>query len=232
MVPAAGRGERLGAAVPKALQALAGRPLLVHAVRALQAAPSVGTVVVASPPARQQEVCALLGPRVCVIAGGATRQESVAKALAVLPPQVDGVLVHDAARPLTSPALIESVACAVLGGATAVVPGLPIPDTVKQVDPAGRVLRTVDRSGLRIVQTPQGFSRALLEAAHARGRGDLTDDAGLVEQLGEPVLVIPGEDAAFKVTHPADLVRAEAFLDRFALRADGCWHPREAGGRG
>ena len=150
----------------------------------------------------------------------------------MLPPEVDVVLVHDAARPLTPPSLIESVARAVLDGAKAVVPGLPIPDTVKRVDPSGRVLGTVDRSGLRAVQTPQGFSRALLETAHARGHGDLTDDAGLVEQLGQPVLVIPGEEAAFKVTHPADLVRAEAFLDRFSLGADGCWYPREAGGRG
>jgi 2-C-methyl-D-erythritol 4-phosphate cytidylyltransferase len=232
VVPAAGRGERLRAGVPKALQPLAGRPLLVHAVLALQAAPSVGMVVVAAPPAQEQQVCTLLGPGVCVVPGGVSRQESVANALAVLAPEVDAVLVHDAARPLTPPSLIESVARAVLDGAPAVVPGLPIPDTVKRVDPAGRVLNTLDRSGLRAVQTPQGFSRALLETAHARGRGDLTDDAGLVEQLGQPVLVIPGEDAAFKVTHPADLARAEAFLDRCSLGADGCWHPREVRDRG
>lgn len=232
VVPAAGRGERLGAAVPKAMHPLAGEPLLVHAVRALQAAPSVAAVVVAAPPSQQQEVCALLGPRVCVVPGGATRQESVARSLAVLASEVDAVLVHDAARPLTPPSLIESVASAVLGGERAVVPGLPIPDTVKQVDAAGRVVSTVDRAGLRAIQTPQGFERALLQRAHAGARSELTDDAGLVEQLGQSVLVVPGDDAAFKVTRPGDLARAEAFLDRFKLGPDGCWRPREAGGHG
>jgi 2-C-methyl-D-erythritol 4-phosphate cytidylyltransferase len=211
---------------------LAGEPMLVHAVRALQAARPVGRVVVAAPPAQQREVSGLLGPAVCVVPGGATRQESVARALAMLPAEVDAVLVHDAARPLAPPSLIESVAQAVLAGERAVVPGLPIADTVKRVDPAGRVLATVDRSALRAVQTPQGFERGLLETAHALARGGLTDDAGVVEQLGEPVLVIPGDDAAFKVTHPGDLARAEAFLERFVLGPDGCWHSREAGRRG
>ncbi len=218
LVPAAGRGERLGPGGPKALRLLRGEPLLVHAVRALAAAPSVGLIVVAAPPEAVQQVFDLLGPVVpfgvdlSVVAGGADRQESVANALANLPDEVDVVLVHDAARPLVPVALVESVIAAVRAGAGAVVPGLAVGDTVKQVDTGGMVRTTLDRSVLRSVQTPQGFARPVLEAAHLAASGSATDDAGLVEESGGSVLVVEGAAEAFKVTTPFDLDLAEALL--------------------
>ncbi len=212
LVPAAGLGLRLGPGAPKALRDLGGEPLLVHAVRSLRAAPSVGPVVVAAP---ADGVCAireLLAPYdVVVVAGGAERQDSVRAALAALPADVDLVLVHDAARCLTPVAVVEAVVAALRAGAEAVVPVLPVADTVKQV--AGdRVVGTVDRSCLRAVQTPQGFRRDVLERAHAAGLASLTDDAGLVEALGGTVTTVPGDDEAFKVTRPLDLLLAEAVL--------------------
>ena len=171
------------------------------------------TVVVAVPAGREADVADELGPfGVTVVTGGATRQESVLAALSCLAPEVDTVLVHDAARPLAPVELIEAVARAVADGAPAVVPGLPVTDTIKRVDAGRRVVETPAREQLRAIQTPQGFSRALLEQAHRSAAASVTDDAGLVELLGAPVLVVPGHPHAFKITHPEDLVRAEALL--------------------
>ena len=212
LVPAAGMGVRLGPGAPKAMRLLAGEPLLVHAVRGLRAAPSVGPVVVAAPPAEVRAVAELLSPYdVVVVAGGAERQDSVRAALAELPAQVDLVLVHDAARCLTPVAVVEAVVAALRAGADAVVPVLPVADTVKQVA-GNRVSSTLDRSSLRAVQTPQGFHREVLEKAHASGVVGVTDDAGLVEQLGGTVTTVPGAEEAFKVTLPLDLLLAEAVL--------------------
>ena len=230
LVPAAGLGVRLGPGGPKALRELAGEPLLLHAVRGLRAAPSVGLVVVAAPPAEVGAVAALLGEYdVIVVAGGAERQDSVRLALAALPQSADLVLVHDAARCLTPVWVIEAVVAALVAGADAVVPVLPVVDTVKQVD--GDVVRaTVDRVSLRAVQTPQGFRRDVLEKAHAAGAcastPALTDDAGLVEALGVEVTAVAGDDLAFKVTRPIDLLLAEALL---AVRAPV--EGRHGGGR-
>jgi 2-C-methyl-D-erythritol 4-phosphate cytidylyltransferase len=211
--------------------------MLVHAVRTLSRARSIDVVVVAAPPDDVTDVRSLLadhevGAEVQVVAGGAVRRQSVELALASLPDDVDVVLVHDAARPLVPVELVDAVAAAVREGADAVVPALPVADTVKQVDAGSHVSVTLDRSALRAVQTPQGFRRDLLEAAHAivTGAGGLgsgearagevvTDDAGLVELLGKPVLVIPGAEEAFKVTRPLDLVLAEALVAR--QRAEG-----------
>jgi 2-C-methyl-D-erythritol 4-phosphate cytidylyltransferase len=227
LVPAAGRGERLGPGAPKALRLLGGVPLLVHAVRALAGARGVDLVVVAAPADGVSEVAALLaehglveaGPGrapTVVVAGGESRQDSVARALASLPDDVDVVLVHDAARPLAPTALVARVVAAVQAGADAVVPGLPVADTVKRVDTGEQVLETVDRSTLRAVQTPQGFRRTTLAAAHAAAdpAAPATDDAGLVEAAGGTVVVVPGDEEAFKVTRPLDLVLAEAVLAR------------------
>jgi 2-C-methyl-D-erythritol 4-phosphate cytidylyltransferase len=210
VVPAAGRGERLGPGAPKALRTLAGRTLLAHAVERLRQARRVDLVAVAVPAGEQDRVAHDLS--VLAVAGGSDRQQSVAAALAALPADVDIVLVHDAARPLVPPALVDAVVEAVLSGAPAVVPGLPVTDTIKRVDAGGNVIETPPRDSLRAIQTPQGFRRDLLERAHRLAGSDLavTDDAGLVERLGEPVLVIPGHEDAFKVTRPADLGRAEA----------------------
>jgi 2-C-methyl-D-erythritol 4-phosphate cytidylyltransferase len=230
IVPAAGRGERLGPGRPKALRLLGGAPLLVHAVRALARARSVSLVVVAAPDPEVPAVERLLadyewGADVEVVAGAASRHGSVGRALAALPDDVDVVLVHDAARPLAPPELVEAVASTVRQRADACVPVVPLADTVKEIA-ADTVVRTLDRSQLRAVQTPQGFRRAALVKAHAwAGEASaeelaaITDDAGLVERLGITVTAIPGTEEAFKVTRPLDLVAAEAVLAR--RRADG-----------
>ncbi len=218
VVPAAGRGERLGLGTDKALHPLAGEAMLVHSVRTL--ASRVDLVVVAAPEGRVEQVRTLLagahdGADLVVVEGSGTRTGSVRGCLAVLPTSVEVVLVHDAARPLVPAALVAAVVDAVEGGADAVVPGQPVADTVKQVDAVGTVVATLDRSALRAVQTPQGFRRSVLDAAYG-GRADAvtTDDAGLVELAGGRVLVVPGADEAFKVTRPLDLVLAEAVLAR------------------
>ncbi|MEV4119357.1 2-C-methyl-D-erythritol 4-phosphate cytidylyltransferase [Micromonospora sp. NPDC049645] len=214
LVPAAGAGVRLGPGRPKALRLLAGEPLLVHAVRRLAAAPSVHTIVVAAPVAEVQAVRELLAPvaPVIVVPGGAERQASVAAALAAVPAGPTIVLVHDAARALTPPELVESVAAAVRGGCDAVIPVLPVVDTIKEVGAGEVVLGTVDRSALRAVQTPQGFRRAVLNAAHAAAGDSLTDDAGLVEKQGVAVSCVPGSEYALKITRPFDLALAEHLL--------------------
>jgi 2-C-methyl-D-erythritol 4-phosphate cytidylyltransferase len=218
LVPAAGRGERLGPGMPKALRPLAGVPMLVHALRALTMSRVVDLVVVAAPADEVEAVAALLGEQAVdaiVVSGGDTRQDSVARALLALPDDVDVVLVHDAARPLVPAEVVVAVVSAVRAGRSAVVPAVPVVDTIKQIDAEGRVLATVDRAALRAVQTPQGFAREVLRAAHATADlGSATDDAGLVELMGVDVHVVPGHEEAFKVTTPLDVVLAEAVLAR------------------
>jgi 2-C-methyl-D-erythritol 4-phosphate cytidylyltransferase len=228
LIPAAGAGIRLGPGGPKALRSLAGEPLLVHAVRRVAGAPSVRTIVVAAPPADVPVVRELLAPVVAgvtVVAGGATRQESVSAALAAVPAGPEIVLVHDAARPLAPAALVESVAAAVRAGRDAVVPVLPVVDTVKEVSADGVVLGTVDRSALRAVQTPQGFRRSVLVAAHAAAVDPLTDDAGLVEKLGVRVDCVPGSEYALKITRPFDLLVAEHLVGAAPSTDTGVRYP-------
>lgn len=235
VVPAAGRGERLGPGTPKALREVGGTPLLVHAVRRLWDSGEVDLVVVAAPPPDRAVTAhappsadadtvekllwhALPDLALTVVTGGASRQESVAAALAALPDDVDLVLVHDAARAFTPPSVTHRVVQALRAGAQAVVPVVAVTDTVKQV--ADDVVQgTVDRTPLRAVQTPQGFRRAVLERAHADGSPGATDDASLVESLGVPVTVVEGSDEAFKVTRPFDLLVAEALLRRHGMPA-------------
>jgi 2-C-methyl-D-erythritol 4-phosphate cytidylyltransferase len=214
LVPAAGRGQRLGGEVPKAFRLLGGAPLLVHAVGALLGSRYVTQVVVAVPADRVEQAGRLFDPPVSVVPGGAARQDSVASALAALPAEVDVVLVHDAARPLVPVAVVDAVAEAVLAGAAAAVPVLPVVDTLKRVDAAGLVTETVAREPLRVVQTPQGFRREVLSRAHAAAdpAAPATDDAGLVERLGVTVCTVAGSDEAMKITRPFDLAVAEAIL--------------------
>jgi 2-C-methyl-D-erythritol 4-phosphate cytidylyltransferase len=213
LVPAAGMGVRLGPGGPKALRLLGGEPLLVHAVRRIASA-GAGCIVVAAPPGQQDGVRALLDPvaAAVVVTGGGTRQESVALALAAVPEEFDIILVHDAARAMAPPSLAVAVANAVRAGHDAVIPVLPVVDTIKEVTSAGHVVGTVDRAALRAVQTPQGFRRAVLAAAHATAVDEHTDDAGMVEKLGVPVFCVPGDEAAMKITRPVDLLIAEALL--------------------
>ncbi|MGH3991502.1 MAG: 2-C-methyl-D-erythritol 4-phosphate cytidylyltransferase [Pseudonocardiaceae bacterium] len=212
LVPAAGRGVRLAAGMPKAFVPLRGRPLLWHSVQGLLAAGCVAQVVVAVGDEHRDRARAALadvGERVRIVAGGAQRSDSVRCALDAVP-DAEVVLVHDAARCLTPVSVIQAVAEAVLAGQQAVVPVLPVVDTIKQVDAAGHVVSTVDRSALRVVQTPQGFTAALLRRAHQASSGPVTDDACLVERIGETVATVPGHPHAFKITTPFDLVIAEA----------------------
>jgi 2-C-methyl-D-erythritol 4-phosphate cytidylyltransferase len=216
IVPAAGSGERLGAGVPKALALLGGEPILAHAVRALMAEPRVGLVVLACPDGLEEQMAEVAagqagGVPVVAVTGGGTRAESVAAALAVVPDGLEVVLVHDAARCLVPVEVVTAVIDGVLAGASAVVPGLPVVDTIRALEPDGGS-RTVDRAALRAVQTPQGFPIQVLRRAHAAGDPGATDDAGMVEALGLSVVLVPGHPRAFKVTTALDLVLAEALV--------------------
>jgi 2-C-methyl-D-erythritol 4-phosphate cytidylyltransferase len=233
VIPAAGRGVRLGPGAPKALRTLGGTPMLIHAVRAMAASRHVSRVVVVAPPGGAAEVRSLLDAHALpertdflVVSGGETRQESVRLGLDALPEGHEVVLVHDAARPLVPVDTVDAVIEAVRDGAPAVVPALPLADTVKEVEPAAAagepepVVATPERARLRAVQTPQGFDRATLVRAHQEVDGEVTDDASMVERLGLRVVTVPGHEEAFKVTRPLDLVLAEAVLAR-RRRNDG-----------
>lgn len=209
LVPAAGRGERLGLGTPKAFVRVGGHTLLEHAVRGLRRA-GVHRIVVAVGPEELDTARRLLGDLAEVTVGGADRVASVAAALdhglAAGPAPV--VLVHDAARAFAPDEVVHRVVAAVRAGAAAVVPVLPVADTVRAVDDAGRPGAVVDRSRLRIVQTPQGFRTEVLQRAHRAATADATDDAGLVERIGGTVEFVDGDRRAHKITTAADLKEA------------------------
>lgn len=215
---AAGSGVRLGAGLPKALVELDGTPLVLRSLAAL-AAGGVERAVVAVPAAHVDAFEALLPaspmPAVAVV-GGERRQDSVRAGLDALRPEPPGavVLVHDAARALVPAAVVQAVVEAVLAGADAVVPVLPITDSIRLVDGDGS--RIVDRASLRAVQTPQGFRLGRLADAHAHLVADgleVTDDAAAVEALGGTVTLVPGHRDALKVTEPVDLLIAAQVLE-------------------
>jgi 2-C-methyl-D-erythritol 4-phosphate cytidylyltransferase len=214
IVAAAGSGLRLGADRPKALVPLAGRPLVAWAVETLLSG-GVDDVVVAVPAEHRDAFAAAL-PGVRLVHGGATRTASVRAALAAAGPGADVVLVHDAARPLTPPAVVSRVLTARADGAEAVVPVLPVIDTTVVVDDDGVIADAVPRAPLRRVQTPQGFSRRALERGYAALAGDveLTDDAAVVRAAGVPVHTVAGDDRAAKVTVAHDLALAELQVAR------------------
>ena len=211
LVPAAGRGVRLGEPVPKAFVELGGRSMLRRAVDGLLGSGVVDTVVVIVPDELVEAARADLPAGVLVVVGGEERADSVRAGLAAAP-EAGLVLVHDAARALTPQSLIARVVAELQAGRTAVVPVLPVSDTIKTVDVLGTVTGTPPRSELRAVQTPQGFDADLLRRAYEDVNGDATDDAGLVERLGEPVRTIVGEPEAFKITTPWDLALARVLL--------------------
>ncbi len=212
IIPAAGSGSRLGGGTPKALRLLGGRPLVQHAVESLAANPKVVQIVVAAPGDRVRELTERLAGPVSVVAGGSDRQSSVAAALLAVDPRCELILVHDAARPLVPAALVARVIDGLEAGAPAVVPGLPVVDTIKLVDDRSYVVQTPPRDRLRSIQTPQGFRREILLEAHRIGAPGATDDAALVEAAGYPVLVVAGDPAAMKITTPRDFGLAEALL--------------------
>jgi 2-C-methyl-D-erythritol 4-phosphate cytidylyltransferase len=212
IIVAAGAGERLGRGAAKALVPLAGVPMVVHAVRAFTAAASIDAVVVVLPPGEHGDLD--LGD-VITTQGGETRQQSVANGLDACPAGTWVVAVHDAARPLVTPALIDRTVAALHPPWDAVAPGLPVVDTLKVVDTRQAVLRTADRSSLWAVQTPQVATRATLERVHARIASDAqaaTDDLSLIERAGGRVRLVEGDRRNFKITHAEDLELAEHLL--------------------
>lgn len=198
--------------MPKAFASLCGRPLLRHAVDGLLGSGCVDQVVVAvgaDDGALAEMALEGVTGQVAVVIGGQQRSDSVRAALdAVTGAEV--VLVHDAARCLVPASTIRSVVQAVQAGNRAVVPVLPVNDTVKRVDDSGVVLHTVDRAALRMAQTPQGFETGLLRRAYAVADGAATDDSGLVERLDAAVTTVAGHPHAFKITTAFDLTVAEA----------------------
>lgn len=219
IVVAAGSGTRLGRGVPKAFATVAGAPILEHALRGLAAVDA--RLVVVAPAGLEADASAIAeraGVAPLVVAGGETRADSVAAGLAAVG-DARWVLVHDAARALTPAAQVERVIAALRAGASAVVPVLPVVDTVRSVEAAwhaeGDVLGPiVDRAALRAMQTPQGFDADLLRRAYAAAdaMGASTDDAQLVQALGQPVAAVRGDELAFKITTAADAERAESLL--------------------
>ncbi|MFI7671822.1 2-C-methyl-D-erythritol 4-phosphate cytidylyltransferase [Nocardia sp. NPDC049526] len=214
LVPAAGRGVRLGESTPKAFVTVGGTPMVRLAVDGLIASGAVDRIIVMVPTELAESAVALLPPSesVRVVIGGAERTDSVRCGIAAAPDAAH-FLVHDAARALTPPELIARVVAELRAGAEAVVPALPVVDTIKSVDVRGEVTGTPERAGLRAIQTPQGFAADLLRAAYADERLQATDDAGLVELLGTRVRTIPGDPMAFKITTRLDLLLANAVFD-------------------
>lgn len=201
---AGGRGTRFGGL--KQFATLAGANVVE---RSLAAAGTVADDLVLVVPEAALAESGTLAAK--VVPGGGTRSASVRAGLAALDAGADIVVVHDAVRPLASEALFRRVIAAVAGGADAAVPGRPVAETVKRADHEGRVVATVEREGLFLVQTPQAFRASALLAAHA-GAPEATDDAGLVEASGGVVVVVPGEPGNIKITHPQDIILAEALL--------------------
>lgn len=223
----AGEGRRMQGSGPKLFLELDGRSLLDHAATPFLTHEVVRDLVAVVPesllPLASQILADLARPHrvnARAVAGGATRQDSVRIGLAALPPESPYVAVHDVARPFVTGELIWRVLEAAEASGAA-IPAIPVRDTVKEVED-GRVLRTLTRQKLWAAQTPQIFARAILARAHEQGRhrGDATDDASLVEALGAPVTVVPGEPTNMKITEPSDLIAAQAFLRAGSLEED------------
>lgn len=213
LIPAGGVGARLGSRTPKQFLRLGRTPILAATVGHFRRHPAVVAVVVAAPPAWLARTEKLLargrGAPLVVVEGGATRHESVWRALQAVPAGADIVVVHDAVRPFIDRALVDSVVSAAADTGAAIC-ALPVAETVKRVRDE-LVEATVDRAGLWAVQTPQAFRVSLLREAHEKARRDgvvATDDAMLVERLGHAVRVVEGRAGNVKITTPADLRRA------------------------
>lgn len=219
VVLAAGSGTRMAAAAgntPKQFLSMQGMPLFWHSVLALASSPHIAGIVLVFPESFLQQASAAVkelseafppGVPCLAVSGGARRQDSVRHGLAALPPQCAHVLIHDAARPFVSSATIQSVCEALINGEKAVIPAIPVTDTIKQTN-AGYVAQTLPRETLVAVQTPQGFSLKELKAAHEEcllHERTVTDDASLLESCGIPVAVVEGNVGNVKITNPEDL---------------------------
>ncbi len=223
---AAGKGERLGAGTPKAFVELGGITLIEHCVRVICALPHSGHLVVVVPDSHAAQALSIVdgishltaGWEISVIPGGRERHESVRFGLAALSDHIEIALIHDAARPLTPTDQFERVCAAVHRTGKAIIPALAVVDTIKRVDNTGAIHETVDRSTLVSVQTPQGFPRELISAAHetlrsASNEADApTDDAEVAQRAGATVLTVAGDMLAHKLTTQGDLRLLEALL--------------------
>jgi 2-C-methyl-D-erythritol 4-phosphate cytidylyltransferase len=213
---AAGSGERLGADRPKAFVALGERVLLAESLERLDASPWVDAIVVSVPEGWEEPAIVLaeelvLSKVAAVVAGGATRADSVRAALTEVPDEALVILVHDAARPLVDDRVIERVLAPLAEGYDGVVPGLAVADTIKRVS-QDVIAETVDRSALVTVQTPQAFPARVLRAAYAGSTDDATDCASLVERRGGRVRAVEGDPRLLKITTGADLALVESWL--------------------
>ncbi|CPS44021.1 Putative 2-C-methyl-D-erythritol 4-phosphate cytidylyltransferase [Mycobacteroides abscessus] len=185
--------------------------MLERCVDGLLASGAVDEVVVVVGADQLERAATLVGPGATVVQGGAERTDSVRAGLAAVD-AADWILVHDAARPLTPPDMIARIVAELRTGRGAVIPAVAVADTIKSIDIHGDVIGTPDRAGLRAVQTPQGFAADVLRRAYAAAGDIATDDAALVEQIGESVHVVEGDRLAFKITTTLDMTLAEAIL--------------------
>jgi 2-C-methyl-D-erythritol 4-phosphate cytidylyltransferase len=228
LIAAAGSGSRMGADRNKLLLPVAGWPVLAWTLRAALSCGAVHWIGIVGQSRDREAIEAIVAAvraeaaagavPVCWIEGGETRQESVSRGLAGLPAEAEAVLIHDGARCLVEPSLLERAARALEEAAAAgagIIAATPVTDTIKQVDGDGRITATPERRHLWAAQTPQGFSVPQLREAHARARREgwsVTDDAALYERLGLPVRVLEAPPSNIKVTTPFDLTVAEAVL--------------------
>jgi len=219
LIVAAGRGTRAGGGTPKQYRTIGGEAVLARTLQVFDRHPRVTVIqpVIGAEDIGLYRHCIPESAGFnCPVSGGATRQASVLAGLETLGAagsQPDYVLVHDAARPFVSEALIDRVIGALEAGRSAVIPGLPVTDTVKRVAPDGLIEDTVDRTSLRRVQTPQGFAyEALIDAHRGQAGVDMTDDAAVMEAAGHPVHIVDGDQENIKITNPEDFETAEARL--------------------
>jgi 2-C-methyl-D-erythritol 4-phosphate cytidylyltransferase len=220
VVPAAGRGLRMGGSTPKQFLSLAGLPILVHSLRVLEHAVAV-TEIILTVPAADREYC--LNEIVArhgfhkitkVVPGGEQRQDSVRHGLAEVDQNADVVLIHDAVRPVLTTDMVARVVDAAAEHGAAIV-AIPMRDTIKRVRADGFIESTVDRNHLWLAQTPQAFQRPLLQVAHRKAQLEnyhATDDAQLMEWLGHRVAIVEGSGENIKITRPEDLGIGEAIL--------------------
>jgi 2-C-methyl-D-erythritol 4-phosphate cytidylyltransferase len=235
LIPAAGRGQRMGLNIEKQFLPLRGKPLLAYTVARFEATPSIDRIVVIVPPGREtlyyREIVEFGGMRKVthVVAGAETRQRSVTVGFRCLDDDVDVVVIHDGARPFVTPALIQAAINAAVQDGSAVA-AIPESDTLKRVSRDGTVIETVDRRNLWRAQTPQAFRHAILQRALAYAAQhslDATDEASLVESLSWPVRIIPGSPWNFKITSPDDLLLAELLLGEHPQGEDAGQSPLE-----
>ena len=218
IIPAAGVGVRMGSELPKQFLSLEGAPIFIHTLRKFSASSAIDTIHLGVRPEDRVQVGANLASErfskpVRIVAGGASRQQTVQNALAEAPPETDIVVVHDAVRPFVSLDLIGQVVEAARRGGAAIL-GIPSVDTVKQVE-RQTILGTLPRERIVLAQTPQAFRCSLLREAFARAEADdyqATDESGLLERLGIPVAVLMGSDRNIKITKPSDLPLARLYL--------------------